>query len=78
MLPTLKPGQDVLALCWLFKIKKGDLIVFKKSNKNMIKRVQKIQENKVFVLGDNRNKSTDSREFGWIRQDQVSGKVIGY
>lgn len=78
MLPTLKPNQEVLALCWFYKIKIGDLVVFKKSGKNMIKRVKRIMDKKIYVLGDNRNKSTDSREFGWIRLNQVSGKVIGY
>lgn len=78
MLPALKPDQEVLILCWFYKIKKRDLIVFKKSGKNMLKRVQKIIDKKIYVLGDNKNKSTDSREFGWIRLDQVLGKVIWY
>lgn len=78
MLPTLKPGQDVSVLCWFYKIQIGDLVVFKKNGRDMIKRVQKIHQGKLFVLGDNPKASTDSRKFGWIDQDQISGKVIWY
>jgi signal peptidase I len=36
----------------------------------------KIGENKLFVLGDNRMVSKDSREFGLINSNQVEGKAI--
>jgi len=35
-----------------------------------------LQENEVFVLGDNREYSLDSRDFGPIRVEEVVGKVI--
>lgn len=35
-----------------------------------------IGENEVFVLGDNRNHSTDSREKGPISQNAILGKVV--
>lgn len=76
MLPTLKPGQDVLVLCWLYKLKKGDLVAIKKSNRDIIKRVQAIKNGKVFVLGDNDKVSLDSRNFGWVDKSAVIGKVI--
>lgn len=36
----------------------------------------KIGKNQLFVMGDNRNNSTDSRIFGPISLDQIFGKVI--
>lgn len=78
MLPTLKPGQDVLVWCWFLNLKKGDIVAFKKQGKDMIKRIQKIRSREYFLVGDNKKQSTDSRNFGWIDKKDVIGKVIWY
>lgn len=76
MLPTLKPGMDVLVWCWFFGLKIGDLIVFKKNGKEMIKCIQKLRDHEYFVVGINQEKSTDSRSFGWIKKSEIIGKAI--
>jgi signal peptidase I len=38
----------------------------------------KVEENTVFVLGDNWWRSSDSRYFGVLSMDSVEGKVLGY
>lgn len=81
MLPTLKPGQDVFVFCWAYlwsKPKVGDMVAIKVEDKEMIKRVQKVHDREYFVMGDNKKKSTDSREFGPIKKSQIIGKVIWY
>lgn len=79
MLPTLKPGQDVLVFNWAYifsKPKKGDIVIIKYKGKEMIKRVQMYHDRGIFVIGDNARYSTDSRKFGLIEQSDVIGKVI--
>ena len=76
MLPTLKPSQEVLALCWFFKLKIGDIVIIKHDGKDMVKRVQKIRGREYYVIGDNQKESTDSRHFGWIDRSEVVGKII--
>ncbi|MFZ5966833.1 MAG: signal peptidase I [Bacillota bacterium] len=38
--------------------------------------IDKIPEDKVFVMGDNRNHSMDSRDIGLIDKEQIQGKVV--
>lgn len=80
MLPTLKPGQDVLTLNWFIKSKVGDIVVIKVNGREMIKRISKLsdREKMIYVLGDNLKESTDSRYFGLINKSQILGKVIWY
>lgn len=76
MIPTLHPGQDVLSINWFINPKVGDIVVIKKGGKEIVKRIQKIDDRRIFVIGDNLNQSTDSRDFGPVNMDQVVGKVI--
>lgn len=35
-----------------------------------------VPEGKLFVLGDNRSHSTDSRNYGFVEQGEIKGKVV--
>lgn len=78
MFPALKPGQDVLVWCWFYIPRVDDLIAIRVNNREMIKRISKFsdQEKMIYVLGDNEKESTDSRNFGWIKESEIIGKVI--
>lgn len=76
MLPSLKPGQDILSINWFYKLKVGDLVIVKVNGKEMVKLIQKVDDRRIFVIGDNKDESTDSRDFGPISMDQIVGKVI--
>lgn len=80
MSPTLKPGQKVLVQKqWFFcKINTSEVIAFSHPlNGNLlIKRVKKIENGKYYVMGDNKQESTDSRDFGLISSSSIIGKVL--
>ncbi|OGE64695.1 hypothetical protein A3J13_00820 [Candidatus Daviesbacteria bacterium RIFCSPLOWO2_02_FULL_36_8] len=76
MYPTLKEGQDVLSINWFVNPKVGDIIVLKYLGRELIKRIEKIEGEHVFVVGDNHDESTDSRHFGSINIDNIVGKVV--
>ena len=79
MSPSLRPGQDVLSFNWAYlgkKPKKGDIVVVIVNRKDMVKRVERVMGNELWIRGDNRDEGTDSRDFGAITIDNVVGKVI--
>lgn len=81
MEPFISSGDIILVnrLSYLFKNPKiGDVVVIKKNNKKkyLIKRIQKVRKKTYFVVGDNKNQSIDSRNFGWITKEDIIGKMI--
>jgi nickel-type superoxide dismutase maturation protease len=79
MMPTLREGQDVLSFNWAYlgrKPKIGEIIVLNFKGRDLIKRVVKVDGEEIFVEGDNKEFSTDSRDFGAVKMNQVMGKVI--
>jgi nickel-type superoxide dismutase maturation protease len=81
MLPTYRDGEIVLVnrVSFLFREPKvGDIVAIKdpRDKKVLIKRIEKIEDKRYFVLGDNKHSSTDSREFGMIGKNDIVGRVI--
>lgn len=82
MLPTLKPGQDVLVWSWFYSPKVEDIVIVKsvkgKVKREIVKRIIKIEGKQVYIEGDNKKESTDSKDFGPVKRSQIIGKVIWY
>ncbi len=81
MEPTLKPGDYVIVnkLAYIFsKPSEGDIVVFRHPKKDefLVKRISEVHGNKYYVVGDNKNYSTDSRHFGAITKHLIIGKLF--
>jgi uncharacterized protein (UPF0335 family) len=76
MAPMLKPGQLILATPLRRRLRPGQVVVLRKNNRELIKRIERVEFDKVFVIGDNPDASTDSRQFGWLDSSTVVARVI--
>lgn len=76
MAPAYPHGKVVFA--WRFKKQKiGDVVIVKHHRVELIKRVHKMDDDKVYLLGDNPEESTDSRHYGWLPLSSIIGVVLG-
>lgn len=75
MSPALRPGRIVIASS-LRSPRPGMVVIVRHLGIEKIKRLDKIEDEKVFVLGDNPSSSTDSRHFGWLAHADIVGVVL--
>ncbi len=76
MAPSLLPNRLVLATSIYKSLSPQQVVIFRHDRLEMIKRIQKINHGRLFMVGDNPRVSTDSRSFGWVHSDSVIAKVI--
>ncbi len=76
MVPVLPPGTLVIGWKFFRNLKPNDIVIFLHDGKEKIKRISTIESDKLFLLGDHEDASTDSRHFGLIDQSLVCAKVI--
>jgi signal peptidase I len=80
MEPTLRNGDVILASGIRYLItqpKVNEIVVFKSpSGQIMLKQITKVDNDKYFLEGNNKEDSLDSRQFGWVTKKQILGKMI--
>ena len=84
MIPTLHEGD------WVFVDKKayhaaltsprvGDIVLAEHPSRAdfmIVKRVCQITDGKYFLQGDNPCESTDSRNYGYLSNEQIHGRIV--
>lgn len=75
MLPVLKPGQIVIGLAF-GRLRPGRIVIISHGGMEKIKRVGRIDGDKLYIIGDNAAASTDSRHFGWVSRKHVVAQII--
>ena len=80
MLPYLKDGDIVFYKIYKDNksiLKDRQIIIFNHplKNKNLIKRINSVNQNNIEVLGDNIEFSEDSNKFGLINNEKIIGIV---
>lgn len=76
MMPVLPPGTIVWIWTGIKRFRPGQTIVFQHQGKEKIKRLDRLENDKIFVVGDHSAASTDSNDFGWIPKSKIIGVVI--
>lgn len=77
MSPKLRPGQILLASPLLRRhLRPGQVVIFEHQGKEKIKRIERVEGSKLFLIGDNLQNSTDSRHYGWLTSRDVIAKVV--
>jgi phage repressor protein C with HTH and peptisase S24 domain len=76
MSPKIKSGSFFIASSIPFKFrsaKKGDIILFKTSNQSIVKRIDRIKEDRFYLKGDNK---LDSKNYLPISKKEIIAKVL--
>lgn len=76
MMPVLPPETLVFGWGWFRRLRVGDVVIFCHAGKEKIKRIDRIEPQGLYLLGDHAEASSDSRDFGWLDQGVVMAKVF--
>jgi len=81
MQPGYNPGDFILVNRWAYLFsnpQKDDIVVLQdpaNARRSLLKRIEKAENSRYYVLGDNRKMSRDSRKFGLVSKRAIRGKV---
>lgn len=73
MEPFLKDGNLIVLRSHSAKrkVNVGDIVMAHVNGREVIKRISTVEQGKIYLLGDNKTQSTDSRQFGSVGREQI-------
>lgn len=74
MTPTLEPGQIVVG--WRRPLRSGDIVLARQAGREVVKRIKSIDDNKIYLVGDNSDESQDSRHYGPVDFSDIIGSIM--
>ena len=74
MFPNFLDNDFVFITSFFKKLKEDDVIISKFNNDTIIKRINKIKDNRYYITGDNKEESSNS--FGFVNKENILGKVL--
>jgi nickel-type superoxide dismutase maturation protease len=75
MKPTLRNGQAILVHSGR-NFRRGQVVVAHVGSREVVKRIERVENGRIFLQGDNPGESTDSRGYGSIIDTSITGIVI--
>lgn len=76
MVPVLPPGIVVFGWRWFTRLRPGKVVIFSRENRETVKRLERVEPEGLFVLGDHPETSIDSRQYGTIPRESVEAVVV--
>jgi len=74
MLPTLVPNDVVMVSRRLPRA--GQMALADIEGRQVVKRVEKIERGRYYLVGDNPDESTDSRHYGAVKKSAILGTIM--
>jgi phage repressor protein C with HTH and peptisase S24 domain len=75
MLPAYQPGNLLLGWRW-FRPRAGQVVIARRAGRPLLKRIIRLQDNTVWLEGDNPAHSTDSRHFGPLSRSTLEARIL--
>lgn len=66
----------MVASGWFKAVRPRDVVIIAHDGMEKIKRIERVRPQEVYVLGDNAEQSTDSRDFGWLPDKSIRAKIL--